>query len=363
MKHLLTATILAAGLASTPALADVKLTYGSWAPDTDPASIGMEAFSKEVSEASGGSVTFDNLYGGQIVQMRTVLPGIGEGLVDAGYVASAIYQAEMPIGSMITNYASIQSNPFAISAAVNEAALLNCPDCVAEDRANGLTTLAYAGTPHFYLMCKNPISSFKDLEGKSVRAASANLRLAKLMGATPVNTPTTEVLEAMSRGQVECAIGSVFWLQAYSLWDEVGYVLDLPVGQYNNGNVFAMSTEVWDGLGADDKAAIKAGLPTLVAEAAAAGVAKAKEVRAASIDKGVVWGEPTDEMRAFLDDWFKSEAQTVRALGSEKGIANADAIATALEKSVAKWNKVVEDAGGDKDAIRERMQTDIFSKL
>lgn len=363
MKYLVKSVIVALGLATSPALADVKLTYGSWAPDTDPASIGVEAFAKEVTEASGGTVTFDNLYGGQIVQMRTVLPGIGEGLVDAGYVASAIYQAEMPIGSMITNYASIQSNPYAISAAVNETALLNCDDCIAEDRANGLTTLAYAGTPHFYLMCKNPISSFRDLEGKSVRAASANLRLAKLMGATPVNTPTTEVLEAMGRGQVECAIGSVFWLQAYSLWDEVGYVLDLPVGQYNNGNVFAMSTEVWEDLDPADQAAIKAGLPTLVAEAAAAGVEKAREVREASLEKGVVWGEPTEDMRSFLDDWFESEAQTVRSLGAEKGIVNADAIATALEENVAKWNTIVEEAGGDKDAIRERMQTDIFSKL
>ena len=33
------------------------------------------------------------------------------------------------------------------------------------------------------------------------------------------------------------------------------------------------------------------------------------------------------------------------------------------KKSVAKWNQIVEETGGDKDAIRERMQTEIFSKL
>ncbi len=361
MRHLIAITSLVAGLAASSALAEVKLTYGSWAPSTDPASLGMDSFSTAVTEASGGAVTFENLYDGTVVQMRTVLPGIAEGLVDAGYVAGAIYQAEMPIDSMLTNYASIKANPYSISAAVNETQLKNCAECTAENAKNGVTALAYAGTPHFYLMCKQPISSFDDLKGKSVRAASANLRLAKRMGATPVNTPTTEVMEAIQRGQVECVIGSVFWLQAYSLWDAVGYVLDLPVGQYNNGLVMAMNSETWDGLDDADKQVIMAELPTLVVEAAAAGVAKADEVRAASVEKGVVWGEPTDEMRAFMDAWFESERAAVQAAAEEKGIATAGDILDTFEASVTKWNAIVEEAGGDKDKIRARMADEIFN--
>ena len=364
MKKLAYATAFAtsATLAGT-ALADTNLVYGSWAPSTDPASLAMDAFTAEVAERSGGTITFETHYDSSVVQMRTVLGGIGDGLVDAGYIAGSIFQAEMPIDTMITQYASIQSNPYAISAASTELALANCPECVAEAERHDVKALAYAGTPHFYLMCKNPISSFDDLEGKSIRAASANLRLVERMGGIPVNTPTVEVMEAMSRGQVECAIGSVFWLQAYSLWDTVGYVLDLPVGQYNNGMVFGINADLWNDLGDEERAAISGSLPTLVANAAANGVAKAAEVRRLSEEKGVVWGEPSDKMREFMDAWFASERAVVQAWGENNGVPDAGSILDSFEALVAKWNGIVDAAGEDEAALRDAIAEEIYSKL
>ena len=357
-----TAILTSAALAGT-AFAETNLVYGSWAPSTDPASLAMDAFTAEVAERSGGSIAFETHYDSSVVQMRTVLGGIGDGLVDAGYIAGAIYQAEMPIDAMITQYASIQANPYSISAASTELALLQCPECAAEANGHDVTPLAYAGTPHFYLMCKNPISSFDDLQGKSIRAASANLRLVERMGGTPVNTPTVEVLEAISRGQVECVVGSVFWLQAYSLWDVVEYVLDLPVGQYNNGLVFGVNSDLWNDLGEDDRAAIFGSLPTLVANAAANGVAKAQEIRTLSEEKGVEWGEPTEEMRQFMDEWFVSERAVVQAWGEERGIPGVGDILDKFEMAVEKWNGISEAAGNDEAKMREAIAEEIYSKL
>ncbi len=363
MKNLAYATAIAmsATLAGS-ALAETNLVYGSWAPSTDPASLAMDAFTAEVSDRSGGEITFETHYDSSVVQMRTVLGAIGDGLVDAGYIAGSIYQAEMPIDTMITQYASIQSSPYAISAASTELAL-TCPECVAEAEQHEVKALAYAGTPHFYLMCKNPISSFADLEDKSIRAASANLRLVERMGGVPVNTPTVEVMEAMSRGQVECAIGSVFWLQAYSLWDTVGYVLDLPVGQYNNGMVFGVNTGLWDDMSDEQRAAISESLPTLVANAAANGVAKAGEVRRLSEEKGVVWGAPSDEMRAFMDAWFASERAVVQAWGEANGVPSAQSILDRFEELVAKWNGIVESVGEDEAAMRDAIANEIYANL
>lgn len=362
MKHLIKTTALATLLAA-PAVAGTTLTYGSWSPASDPNSIAMDAYSAEVTEATGGELQFDNLYDGTVVKIRTVLSGIQEGLVDAGYVAGTLFAQEMPIEKMLTNYASIQSSPYAITAAINEVALTDCETCDAEKAANDVRVLAYAGSPHFYLMCANPISSFSDLEGKSVRAASANLRLANRMGATPVNTPTTEVLEALQRGQVECAIGSMFWLQAYSLWDAVSYVVDFPVGQFNNGMVMTVSNDVWEDLDQSERDAMTASLPTLASEAARAGTLKATEVREESIKRGVVWGEPTEEMVAFMNEWFLEERALVENLAVEEGVPNAAEILDKLEASVARWNAAVDETGGDHDALKAMMAEQIFDKL
>ncbi|MYK33019.1 MAG: hypothetical protein F4051_15325 [Boseongicola sp. SB0670_bin_30] len=364
MKALAFGTAILASMAlASSATAETSIVYGSWAPSTDPASLAMDTFAAEVGERSDGRISFETHYDSSVVQMRTVLGGIGDGLVDAGYVAGAIYQAEMPIDSMITQYASLKANPYSISAAVTDVVLNDCPECVAEAEAHGVKPLAYAGTPHFYLMCKNPISSFDELRGKSIRAASANLRLVERMGGTPVNTPTVEVLEAISRGQVECVIGSVFWLQAYSLWDVVGHVVDLPVGQYNNGLVFGVNAGFWGDLSDEDRATISGSLPTLIANAAANGVAKAHDVRRMSEEKGVVWGEPTDEMRQFMEDWFASERAVVQAWGEGKGIDSSGAILDKIEAALEKWNGIVDAAGGDEAEVREAIAAEIYSRL
>lgn len=362
MKPIFAATAAFACLVGG-AHADTTITYGSWAPSSDPASQAMAPFAAEVKEKSGGRISFETHFDSTVVQMRTSIAGIRDGLVDAGYVTGSIYQAEMPIDAMLTQYASIKANPYSISGASTDLALNDCDDCLAEAKANGLLPLAYAGTPHFYLMCKNPVTSFDQLKGKSIRAASANLRLADRIGATPVNTPTVEVLEAMQKGQVECAIGSIFWLQAYSLWDVVRYVVDIPVGQYNNGLVFGVNPDFWADLADEDKTAIVSSLPTLVAQAAAIGAQAAEELRAASIEKGVVWGEPTPEMEQFLDEWFASERAAVQAWGEQHGIKNAGPILDKFEAAVVKWNKIAEETGGDPQKFRDALEREVYSKL
>ncbi len=362
MKKTLT-TVAALAIATPAALAETQLTYGSWAPSTDPASQAMDQFVAEVEAASGGSVTFETHYDSTVVKMRTVLGSIGDGLVDVGYIAGAIYQAEMPIDSMITQYSSIKANPLSISAAVTDFVLNDCPDCLAEAAGHGVRALAYAGTPQFYLMCKNPISGFEDLEDKSIRAASANLRLVEFIGATPVNTPTVEVMDSMQRGQVECAVASSFWLQAYSLWDVVEYIVDLPVGQYNNGLVFGISEDVWQDMDAADRQIVLDALPTLVTQTAANGMGKAAGIREEAISRGVVWAEPTEAMRATMEAWFAQERASVQAWGEGKSIADPAAILDGFEAAVAKWNAIVEDAGNDPALVRERLVQDVYSRL
>lgn len=361
MKRIL-AGVLVAAVAAPVAVAETSLTYGSWAPSSDPASRAFDKFAGAVADSS--AVSFDRHYDSSVVGMRTVLSGIGDGLVDVGYIAGAIYQAEMPIDSMITQYSVVEANPLSISAAVTEYVLTECDDCRAEAESHGILPLAYAGTPHFYLMCKNPISSFSELEGSSIRAASANLRFVDFIGATPVNTPTTEVMDAMQRGQVECAIGSIFWLEAYSLWDSVGYIVDLPVGQYNNGLVFGMNQDVWNEVLSDaERAAIIESLPTLVTQAAANGIADAEAIRAESIERGVVWGAPTDEMRATLQDWFDTEQASVQTWGEDHGIANAGEILSGFIAAVDRWNARVDELGGDAAAVRTDLAERVYSGL
>ncbi|MBO6639303.1 MAG: TRAP transporter substrate-binding protein DctP [Roseitalea sp.] len=353
MKHSLATTALACSLSLTAfgASADTTLVYGSWAPSTDPFSRAFPAFAEQVAAQSGGEIAFETHFDSSVVQMRTVLSAIDDDLVDAGYIAGSVYQAELPIESIIANYSSIESNPWALSAAMTEVLTRDCDDCATQYDRYGIVPLAYGATPHFYLMCRDAIEGFSDLEGKSIRAASGNLSFPPFIGAVPVSTPTVEVFEAMQRGQVECAMGSIFWLQSYSLWDVVDYVLDMPVGQYNNGLILAFNKDRWEDLPDAHREAISASVPAFIAEAAATGTAMAEEVRAASIERGVVWAEPSAEMRETMQAWFASKRDEVAEYGVGLGVEATPQLLEQVEAKTAEWNARVDALGSDKDAF------------
>lgn len=359
----LTASVAVGLTLAAAAGAETHVVYGSWAPANDPASLAMEKFIADVEERSGGAATFETHFDSSVVAMRTVLAGLGDNLVDAAYIAGSVYQAELPIESMVTIYSTIEGNPWSMSGAMNELMLEECTECSQQYDDFGIVPLAYGATPHFYLMCRKPIGGFADLEGKSIRAASGNLSFPQAIGAVPVSTPTVEVFEAMQRGQVECAVGSIFWLQAYSLWDVVKYVLELPFGQYNNGLIFAANEDFWNDIPDEDRKAIVQSLPTLVAEVAAIGSQKAEEVKAESIEKGVTWAEPTPEMTETLNAWFDTKRAETEAWGAEKSIPDPGTILDQMEALVTKWNEKVEGLDGDQEKFRQMLVDEVFGAL
>ena len=349
-------TLLAAGAlaaSATVAEAETKLTYGSWAPATHPNSLAFENFAETVSKATEGEVTFEASYDGSVVQWRTALSSVRDLVVDAAAIPG-VFSPELPIDAMITNYAAINSNQYALSGAVTELVLNECESCRAEVAANGVVPLAYTGDPHFYLMCRKPISSLDDLKGKSVRAASAFQRFVNHIGGTPVSTPTVEVLEVMQRGQVECVVGGAFWLRTYSLWDVVEFVVDMPLGQYNNGLTLGVNSQVWENIGADGQEAILKALPVLIETSGDEYTKLVDDVRAESKAHGVAWVEPTQEMVESFKAWQATERASVEAWAAEKGIEGAPPILNAFEALVTKWNAL--SAADDKQQYREALE-------
>lgn len=362
IHHLFTASTIGLLLLAGAAHAETKIVYGSWAPTNDPISVGALAFFGEVKTRSGGSVSFEPHFDSTVIAQKTALPGIKDGLVDAGYMAGSIFRSELKVDYMMTQFATLSSTPHAMSAAVSETVLSNCPECLAELSKQNVIPMAYAGSSPFYLMCKNPITSVADLKGKSVRAASAYLRFVETVGGVPVNTPTTEVLDVMQRGQVSCLIGSMFWLQAYSLWDVVTWVADLPLGQYNNGMIMAMNKGKWAELSGADRKAIADSLPTFVKAASDESERQMAGVRKGAIDHGVKWGAPPQDFVDAFKKFQAGELEQILKNAKADGVPNAAGISAAFVKNVDKWNAKVGVVGRG-DGYRAALVEDIFSKV
>lgn len=345
------------------AQAETEIVFGSWAPSSDSASVAMKPYVDAVAKASDGGITFETHFDGSVVQMRTVLNGIRDGLVDAGAVAGSIYRAELPVDYMLTNYATITSDPYAVSAASTQLMLNDCPECKAQIERFDIVPLAYTGTAPFYLMCKDPFSSIEELKGESIRASSAFLRWVDFLEATPVNTPTVEVLEVMQRGQVKCLVGSFLWLQTYSLWDAVTYVVDLPLGQVNNGLAFGINKGVWEDLSAEEQDILVNNLPILIDAAAHDAIARQEEVRRLAEEKGIVFAEPSEEYRKAFADFQARERDIIEKAAIEAGFKSAPSVLDKFEANVKSWNAQVKSIEWDREKYRELLEREIYSKL
>lgn len=357
---------LLAGLAMPAgAMAQTKITYGSWAPDTYPNSVAVRAFQEKVTKATGGKVTFDNHWGGAVINIRTSLPGLKDRLVDAGYVTGSLFQQQTVIDNWMTQHAAMTADTRAFTAAMNETLLLNCPECQAEWARNGAVSLAYLADAPFYMQCKNEPVDMEFYKGKQIRGVGPFALYGQQLGGVPVNTAPGEIFEAMEKGVIACAIGGGFWQRAYSLWDVAKYVVDHPLGQYNNGSIMAINRDVWKGLPADQRKAFMDNLAHMIAVGAFAHHADDKAARDGGAQKGVKWSKPSAEYIAFTEKFRANEiGRVIKEEGAKPGmsVALAERLTKSLQDNIAKWTKILAETGEDQAKFEDALQREIFSK-
>jgi TRAP-type C4-dicarboxylate transport system substrate-binding protein len=366
LKAAVSGVALAIAIVATAATAQTKITYGSWAPDTYPNSVAVTAFFDKVAKATGGKLSFETFYGGAVVNIRTSLPGVKDRLVDAAYITGSLFQQQTVIDNWVTQHAAMTADTRAVTAAMNETLLLNCPECQAEWAKNGIVSLAYLADAPFYMQCRGEPTGLDYYKGKQIRGVGPFTVFAQQLGGVPVNTAPGEVFEAMQKGVVACAIGGGFWQRAYSLWDVAKYVVDMPLGQYNNGSIMAINRDVWKGLTADQRKAFMDNLAFLTATGTFAQHADDKAAREGGAQRGVQWIKPTAEYVAFVEKFRETEiGRVIKEEGSKPGmtVALAERLTASLQANIRKWTAILQETGDDQAKFEAALQREIFSKV
>jgi TRAP-type C4-dicarboxylate transport system substrate-binding protein len=229
-------------------------------------------------------------------------------------------------------------------------------------KRNKLHTLAFYSTTPYYLLCRMPVKSMSDLRGKRIRGTGPWGVWINAMGATPVNITNTEVYEGMERGQLDCSVGSVAWLEAYALYDVTKSVIDMPVGAYIGGNLINMNADKWAKLSTAEKSAMRKHLATAVVNAVAGYEGDDQVSMEKGKAKNIAFVPPPEELKKQLAEHQKKELDRVAALGERRGVKDAGALVKRFAESLEKWKGIYAEVNGDKAAFAQRMQTEIFDK-
>ncbi|OWU84145.1 hypothetical protein ATO6_13870 [Oceanicola sp. 22II-s10i] len=356
-----------AALALTAGLAQAEpreLTYGAYTSPTHTTNVyGIRPSQERITKDTNGEITFENFAGGAMGGPKDLLSNVGSGILDAASVVDIYVKSSLPTAAMVSSMLAIGHNPKVMAAATNEFQLLHCPQCIEERTENNVIGLSWSATGAYHVICKEPIKTLADLQGKKIRATSG-VGIAMLnIGAAPVSITTAEMYEAMQRGQIDCAVGAAAWLDTYNLKDYAKGIWSNPVGSYFGTMNWAINLDVWNELTEEQRGAFKMEMAQNVADIMWAYVD--------DNDKALEWlanngGVVEESDQAFKDAWAAEEAkayETALAGAQKDGIENAEALLNTYKELVAKWTAKMEEIGNDKDAYRQALQDEIFSKI
>jgi len=351
---------MSAGVSAKELKASVHLP-----PKNNTVADGWEPFAEQVKAQTNGELTVKLFLGGSLLGPKAASEGIRDGVVDLGYVIVGYHPAEFPHTAFINDMAAIGTNAVVVTAATSELILTQCEPCLADYRKRGNVYTGSYAVPPMVIMSTKMIESPDDIKGLKIRSAGAAWdNFVNAVGATPVNVPSSEQYEAMSRGVVDASFHVAASLKTYGLWDMTKDVLLVDVGAYRAINTFAFNPESWAELTDDQRRIVLEAASDANFGIAAGYINTDKAALKESEEKGIRVQKISDAFKAIRSDYVSREKAGLVAKGKEtRGVADPEPLIQKMSELVDKWTAIYEETGGDVDAIRERFKSDVIARI
>lgn len=364
MKQIFAAVIVLLALCGTTASAQTSLSYASYLSSRHNVNrLAIAPYFERIEQNLDGELSFRMFTSGTIVGGRNTLAAVRDGVVDMGLAVDLFIPGHLRTSAVLGEMALLLEDPWVAAGAANEMQLLNCEQCNSDlIRNNAKPLVAYTSTP-FYLLCHNSEFSLQDMVGKRVRAVGPWAVWAAAMGATPVNITGSEIYEGLERGQIDCTVGSMAWLNTYSLKEVVKSVVMLPMGVYAGGSMINMNMDRWESLSDQQRAAFIDNASQLVVDVIVSYDAADKRAYDAGVERGINYVEAPTELRQLRDAHLQTEFKRVIQLADKRGIKDGETLLATYARLVEKWRGIADETGQDPALFKVRLDQEIFSKL
>jgi TRAP-type C4-dicarboxylate transport system substrate-binding protein len=343
-----------------------ELIYGSGMPDKSTTmSVGAKGFFDDLEKASNGNLKFRILASGQVVTLVNAMEGLRDGIVDTAFIVPVFNRESLLYSNVLFDMQVFGSDAVAVTGAVAQTMLLDCPECAQEYHKHNIVMLAsYANTP-YNLMCNKPVKSLADVANLKIRTDGVTARLARAMNAVPVNITPVEATTALQRGGVDCVLGGIAWLTNFGYMDSITHVIEHDLGSPRAFSFFAMNREAWKKLPLAQKQLILEYLPMGLARLTfVANIQADDEIRKLGRSKGIVFTKGGQEFTDMMAKHKTAEVTAVANVMKELGVKDPEAVMDIFQKNLAKWEKIsAEQVKGNMEAFAKALKDEIYSKL
>jgi TRAP-type C4-dicarboxylate transport system substrate-binding protein len=326
------------------ASAQKEYVYGQWLPPKHNVNLfGLEPMLDNLSKAG---LPWKLVAGGQLFNAQTTLKSVGNRTAEAGLIVPSYTRTSLRNAFIVADMMMMGENELIMNAAAHETYFFDCPECMDDYKKNGTVYLAGYGVGGYSLLCREAISGLDDLKGLKLRTTGALGRWARALGGTPVSMSMSDVPEAIKRGQIDCIVGPLAWIKSYPIEDSIKTVWNYNFGSYSGLGLFVMNRAAWDAYSDDQKRKFWSEVPGAVARTVVEGY-MGDDLRSRVMAKklNIKIMPANDAIKSLWVEHKKTELKTVIANAKKLKVKNPEKIVDAYQKYIAKWTKIITDAG------------------
>jgi TRAP-type C4-dicarboxylate transport system substrate-binding protein len=355
----LLAAVLAVGVEAR------ELTYGSMIPPRNVFNTkSLQTAFDQIKEETKGSITWKLVSGGALLDARGTVPGVKDGVADAGLGIAPYVPNLLPATNMIFSTHVWGNDVVAATGAATETYVLHCEECLDEHRKQNAVPLGGFTASAYMPMCRDNVKALADLKGKKIRASAGGVALMEALGAIPVAMDPTSAITALQRGTIECVHGDPEWLEGFGYWDVAKSVLMHPMGIGGPAMALYLNRNTWLSLTPDEKKAmVRGGAMAAAMQAINTFILEQERVLEEAKKKGIALNPGSKEIEDAIAQFApKQRAANVEA-AKKFGVKDAEAIMAAYLKAQERWKGLSKDIGRDVHKFRDALMREVCDKF
>jgi TRAP-type C4-dicarboxylate transport system substrate-binding protein len=344
----------------------IELNASIWFPDSQPlAKVGYLEWAKQLEKASGGDIKVKVFTGTSLLPVNAHLSGLRDGIAHITYHAGTYTPADLPEDNVLAVLGIALRDPIVTTFAVADF-YLNDPAMQALWKRQGIVFLgAYASIP-YNLICRRNVEKLSDLKGLKLRTPGAvHADWARLVGAVPVNVPSSEMFTGLDKGQLDCVMMGANELKTRSLWDVAKFVNTVNLGPYFAGWQWAMHGPTWQKLDAKQRRTMLQSIADSTVDTELAYIQSGVEALAEAAKHRVTVTAPAADLAASVESFAAQARATAVKEGTERfKLSDPSALISRFEGTLQKWQKLV--AGVDRKdatALKNLLRTQLYDRV
>ena len=342
-----------------------ELTYGSWTPPRDAFNTKtLPAVFEQIKQDTKGSITFKLIAGGALLDARGTVPGVKDGVADAGLGIAPYVPNLQPATNMIFSTHVWGDDVVAATGAAVETAILHCQECLDEHKALNALPLGGFTASAYMPMCRDNVKSLADLKGKKVRASGGGVALMEALGAIPVAMDPGSATTALQRGTIECVHGDPQWLEGFGYMDMVKSVFLHPMGIGGPAMALYLNRNAWSSLTPDEKKAMVRGAALASAmQAINTFILEGERVLNVAKSRGIALNPGGKDVDEAIAAFAPKQRATNIANAKKFGVKHAEEIMDAYLKAQERWKGLSKDIGRDVNKFRDVLMREVYDKF